>query len=348
VLGTKALFYPPDLIKTRLQVQSSTSKMYNFNYKGPWDAARKIWRADGPRGLYRGFAVSNLGVLVLQLYITSFEISKLFITDQMGPQLLESEAANVAVSSSAGLVAAVTAQVLGTPIRVILQNVQCQTPAAAPQVKTVGAAATPLSLLPKRRTTTTGSPLHNPRTRLGGAWKSRYTTTAVSSVPKSLRSMPSAAIVRQLVAQHGVAHFWKGFSTSVLMYAPTSAIWWTLYPIISSRVSAKMNQYSPNNSFFSYVMTKAFSGSLAASVTCLATNPLDVVRTRHHLLMNSEQEVATAVSRQTQLDVCRSLIKQEGLAGLYRGLSMRAVKFCMSSFALVLIYEGVKEHCRLE
>lgn len=343
LLGTKAVFYPPDLIKTRLQAQTHNSP-FDFKYKGPRDACRQILRKEGIRGLYRGFGVSNLSVLVMQLYITTFELTKMHLNNWTGANRTQSKAANLAVSSAAGTVAAVVAQTIGTPARVLLQNIQCgSTPLTAKPMmgKALSAAASPQFQLNKRR-------IAQGQSRQMSRGTAALRLHPAQWLRAGIESSSIVSVTRSLVQAHGAAHLWRGFSGSVLMYAPTSAIWWALYPTFHDRVSLILNGHegpSATNNQTVEVLTKAVSGSLAAGVTCLATNPLDVIRTRHNLLANASASSTSAAPR--AFDVMRSLVREEGVAGLYRGLSMRAVKFCLSSFVLVVIYEGVKEQCRL-
>eukprot|EP00750_Incisomonas_marina_P006015 INCI14278.2.p1 GENE.INCI14278.2~~INCI14278.2.p1 ORF type:complete len:360 (-),score=42.06 INCI14278.2:597-1676(-) len=333
LLGTKALFYPPDLIKTRLQVQTP-SPPYNFNYKGPRHAFKSILRREGIRGLYKGFGVSNLGVLVMQVYIVAFEATKVQFGARLGPHRMKDETTALFVSSTSGVVAAVVAQLLGTPCRVLLQNIQCE---AKVLPKAVGAAATPPLRL--RQAKKPGRGGNNKWGQLGRG-------------PSFTRTPSTLLLAQSLVRAHGLGHLWKGFSGSVLMYAPTSAIWWMLYPVFHRRAESLLRTFDLDvNGKVRGVLTKAAAGSMAAGVTCLATNPLDVVRTRHNLLSNVSSSVDTASSQSSAgpraWHVLRDLVRAEGLAGLYRGFSVRAAKFCLSSFVMVVIYEGVKEECRL-
>lgn len=339
LLGTKAIFYPPDLIKTRLQVQTP-SPPYNFNYKGPRHAFKSIIAREGVRGLYKGFGVSNLGVLVMQVYIVAFEATKLQLGTWLGPGRMKNERTTLMVSSTSGVVAAVVAQLLGTPCRVLLQNIQCESKVLP---KAVGAAASPLLHLREAD-----------RPDRGGTNK----WGMLGRAPSFARTPSTLLLAQSLVRAHGLGHLWKGFSGSVLMYGPTSAIWWMLYPVFHRRAKFALHVFDLDvNGKVRDVLTKAAAGSTAAGVTCLATNPLDVVRTRHNLLSNVSPSVPLSTPSSARVragsrgprawDVLRDLVRAEGLAGLYRGFSVRAAKFCLSSFVMVVIYEGVKEECRL-
>lgn len=58
------LFVPVDVIKERLQVQTTTrtaaTSTATTAYKGSWDALRTILRTEGASGLYRGFGITLL------------------------------------------------------------------------------------------------------------------------------------------------------------------------------------------------------------------------------------------------------------------------------------------------
>jgi len=90
------LLYPFSLVKTRLQMQKGIDPNLTrvpgrpksaaraaigagaaadcIRYTGTFDAFGKILRHEGPRGLFKGFPVSCIGIVSGQLYITTYEI----------------------------------------------------------------------------------------------------------------------------------------------------------------------------------------------------------------------------------------------------------------------------------
>ena len=67
------LWCPVDIIKERLQVQKTLGSHAAYQYTGPVDAIRTIYRSDGLRGFYRAYGATlvrktarNLGQLRLQ------------------------------------------------------------------------------------------------------------------------------------------------------------------------------------------------------------------------------------------------------------------------------------------
>ncbi|XP_068744884.1 solute carrier family 25 member 44-like [Montipora capricornis] len=110
-LGIRALLYPANLVKTRLQVQRK-----NALYKGSFDAFVKVVRFEGIRGLYKGFLVNCFGLLSGQCYITTLELVK-----------MRTKNYNLAVRGFvAGGIASIVGQTITVPVDVISQKLMVQ------------------------------------------------------------------------------------------------------------------------------------------------------------------------------------------------------------------------------
>lgn len=66
--SVRCCFYPLTLIKTQLQVQFK-----NNVYSGMFDAAFKIYKSEGARGLYKGFWISSVQIFSGVFYISTYE-----------------------------------------------------------------------------------------------------------------------------------------------------------------------------------------------------------------------------------------------------------------------------------
>ena len=111
MLSTNALIYPVDVIKTRLQLQRTKSL-----YKNTLDAVYKTVKLEGILGLYKGFAISQVGVLTGHVYATSYEVSReQFSTFQ-----------NAIRGFIAGGLAAVIEQTFVNPVDVISQRLMVE------------------------------------------------------------------------------------------------------------------------------------------------------------------------------------------------------------------------------
>lgn len=111
LLGVNTALYPTDLIKTRLQVQRT-----QHLYKGTLDVLVKTVRLEGGKGLYKGFLVSQLGILTGHLYIASYEVSRAQMS-WMG---------DASRGFVAGGIAAVVEQFVVNPVEVISQRLMIQ------------------------------------------------------------------------------------------------------------------------------------------------------------------------------------------------------------------------------
>ncbi|XP_077085425.1 solute carrier family 25 member 44b [Siphateles boraxobius] len=112
-MAIRATVYPATLIRTRLQVQKGKSL-----YTGTYDAFCKILRAEGLRGLYRGFMVTTFTLISGQAYITTYELVRKYVSNYSKDNSLKS----VVAGGSASLVA----QSITVPIDVISQHLMMQ------------------------------------------------------------------------------------------------------------------------------------------------------------------------------------------------------------------------------
>lgn len=110
-LGIRALLYPANLVKTRLQVQRK-----NALYKGSFDAFVKVIRFEGLRGLYKGFLVSSFGLLSGQCYITTLELIRTRTKDYN----------NAVRGFLAGGCASLVGQTITVPVDVVSQKMMVQ------------------------------------------------------------------------------------------------------------------------------------------------------------------------------------------------------------------------------
>ncbi|XP_073179698.1 solute carrier family 25 member 44 isoform X2 [Lepidochelys kempii] len=105
--------YPFTLIRTRLQVQKGKSL-----YNGTFDAFVKILRAEGAAGLYRGFLVNTFTLISGQCYVTTYELTRKYVSKYNN--------SNVVKSLVAGGSASLVAQSITVPIDVVSQHLMMQ------------------------------------------------------------------------------------------------------------------------------------------------------------------------------------------------------------------------------
>ena len=109
----RSILYPFTLVKTRLQLQRGQSV-----YTSLYDAFKKIVTSEGPRGLYRGFWISNMMIFSQMSYIGTYEFVRTYLaehtplTDQRIRSLI------------AGGCASIVGQTTVVPIDVVSQHLQ--------------------------------------------------------------------------------------------------------------------------------------------------------------------------------------------------------------------------------
>ena len=212
-LGLRVFLYPVNLIKTRLQVQRK-----GVLYKGTFDAFSQIVRTEGPRGLYKGFMVSCVGLLSGQCYITTYELVR-----------AKTDGYSYAVRGFlAGGCASLVGQTITVPVDILSQKLMVQGQ-NQPQVKIKGA----------------------------------------------------STLVREILQTNGPAGFYKGYFASLMTYAPSSAIWWSAYGLYTDLLGSSVPSGTP------HMFVLALAGSMAGATAASLTNPLDIVRTRLQVRLNS-------------------------------------------------------------
>jgi len=109
----RSILYPFTLVKTRLQLQRRLS-VYNSLH----DAFRKIVASEGPRGLYRGFWISNLMIISQMSYIATYESVRTYLAERTS--LTDRRIRSLI----AGACASVIGQTTVVPIDVVSQHLQ--------------------------------------------------------------------------------------------------------------------------------------------------------------------------------------------------------------------------------
>lgn len=331
-LAVRAILYPPMLIKTRLQVQNSP-------YKGTLDAFQQVVRHEGYRALYKGFTTNCIGLVVGQVYITSYEVSR----KHAGKFGLNNAWRNFV----AGAAASTVSQGLMVPIDVVTQLQMVQGQGTARNTGTVSSAKSTGSVTSAKSTSFSSGTLEQRRqlhteparkpTKLPAAnprlnAKPPQPSTAepalnVKSSPSVVRSAPQ--IARSLYQTEGLRGLYRGYFASLCTYVPTSAIWWASYGICDGYTRSH-----PVLSSAPHLLLNAVSGGTAGIISSVATNPLDVVRTR----------LQVEGSRSSWKTI-QTLWREDGPRWLARGVTARIMSAVPSGAVVITSYETVKWLC---
>ncbi|CAI5731052.1 unnamed protein product [Peronospora destructor] len=110
-LGVRAVVYPSNLVKTRLQVQSKHKPLYS----GTFNAFATIFRQEGTRGLYKGFGASTATIITGNLYISVYEKSRKIFKDHT---TVGQKGANFV----GGAIASLVSQTVVVPLDIVSQR----------------------------------------------------------------------------------------------------------------------------------------------------------------------------------------------------------------------------------
>nr|XP_034572931.1 cleavage stimulation factor subunit 50 [Setaria viridis] len=123
---SQAIFVPIDVISQKLMVQGYSG---HARYKGGIDVARKVIKADGVKGLYRGFGLSVMTYAPSSaVWWASYGSSQRIIWSALGPWQNKEEAPSqlkiVGVQASGGIIAGAVTSFVTTPIDTIKTRLQ--------------------------------------------------------------------------------------------------------------------------------------------------------------------------------------------------------------------------------
>lgn len=137
---------------------------------------------------------------------------------------------------------------------------------------------------------------------------------------------------RKVFMEEGLLSFWKGNLTSVFHRFPYSAINFTVYDELQMLTRQLYGTETP--------LTRFGCGSLAGGVACAICYPLDLVRTQLTVLKSPSAGASVYGSISSTI---HSIVKQEGIWGLYRGLLI-SLAVTIPTFGISFcVYGTVKE-----
>eukprot|EP00742_Colponemidia_sp_Colp-10_P008012 GILJ01008644.1.p1 GENE.GILJ01008644.1~~GILJ01008644.1.p1 ORF type:complete len:339 (-),score=32.25 GILJ01008644.1:162-1139(-) len=297
-VGVRGLMHPINLVKTRLQVQRGQEV-----YTGVRHAFRQILKQEGPSGLFKGIFAHQLGLIGRAVYISTFEYlkSKFKEIEHLNNQV-SAQQFNAAAMFLAGGASSIISQAVTNPLLVVSERLMVQ------------------------------DGTHRVRA-YHGTWHA----------------------FRTIYAKEGLRGLYRGYSISLMTFGPNSAIWWSTYGLYmqyaekvhqlaldptdtysSPSLSAVASKLVPQNETLRLLVTQGVGGAIAGTVAAVATNPLDVIRTRMQVTLSVEHHQTTF--RHT----AKQLLKEDGVRGLGKGLTARVLATAPTSILMIVVYELLK------
>lgn len=166
----------------------------------------------------------------------------------------------------------------------------------------------------------------------------------------SLVNATTTNIIKHVYSTEGVRGFFRGFGPYIMVYGPSSAVWWAgyeaskaaifkLYRVAGLEVS-EAGDFEQGTAW--KVLGHFLSGALAGAAGFIAVNPLEVAKTRLQLLELDNSKEKRAL-RNGYLNLLHGVYKNEGFSGLYKGIKPRLIIRVPVSAVAFVGYEYLKE-----
>jgi len=178
------------------------------------------------------------------------------------------------------------------------------------------------------------SPFELVRTRMQ-AVKAAPVTPAGYGVAPARGPAPVPRLLQHLPMQEGASRLstlrtlWTGVGATLARDVPFSALYWALV----EPIRASLLPPTGARSELEVMSVNVTAGGTAGALSGAITTPLDVVKTRTQLAMGEERSVMRTL---------RSILRTEGLPGLYQGWSARAAKAAPACAIVLSAYEMLK------
>ncbi|KAJ8646929.1 hypothetical protein MRB53_008677 [Persea americana] len=293
--GVSATLYPVVVLKTRQQIAHA--------HLSSVKTAVNILRHEGFRGLYRGFGTSLMGTIPARaLYMTALEVTKSNIgtaTVRMG--LPEPMAATIA-NASAGVSAALAAQLVWTPVDVISQRLMVQDNSSC-----------------------------------SDASKYRGGIDAFRKILRSdgLRGLYRGFGMSILTYAPSNAVWWASYSVAQRLVWDGLGCYYYCKKDDDGSKGASVG-HRPDSK--TVVAVQGLSAAMAGGMSALITMPLDTIKTRLQVLDGEENGKRLPTVGQT----VRTLVREGGWSACYKGLGPRWASMSISATTMITTYEFLK------
>uniref|UniRef100_A0A1I8AUR2 Solute carrier family 25 member 44 n=1 Tax=Steinernema glaseri TaxID=37863 RepID=A0A1I8AUR2_9BILA len=274
----------------------------NNVYRGMRHAFVHIIQHEGAGALYRGFWMTLPQLSASFIYSSVYERLRDVLQCNMG---LTSASA---VSALAGGAASTCTQLVFVPTDIIAQHMMVH---------------------------------NNPRSFIGGSKNAAVIDQLRADGLEKKRTL-GLRVIRAVYKVDGFKGFYRGFFSSIMLYIPSSMVFWSTYyhvldafKYIRTRYSISAASDDRPEEYANLFVDQALSGSIGGIMAAVCTNPLEVLRIR------------IQVHRTTYYETLRRLLKFEGLRVFTKGLAPRMINNGIYSCLIMLGYETVKKTCVL-
>ncbi|KAH8120424.1 mitochondrial carrier [Phellopilus nigrolimitatus] len=148
--------------------------------------------------------------------------------------------------------------------------------------------------------------------------------------PHTLRSVLTS--VRGIARTHGVHSLWRGLGPTLWRDVPFSGIYWANYEQLKG-VLRKHGREGASAAFA--------SGAVSGTLASLITAPFDTIKTRRQALVMTSTIGGSPQISTSLVAVLRDVIRTEGVAALFAGLTPRIAKVAPACGIMISCFEGI-------
>jgi len=304
---------PLERLKIIQQVQPTGA---NGQYRGVWSSLVRMWREEGFKGFMRGNGINCLRIIPYSaVQFTTYEQLKKWFTGYGATPL------DTATRLTSGALAGITSVCTTYPLDLVRSRLSIAT--ASIPVSNAGPPPSTSSAKPAL-----ASAYHTSSSALASAQPNaaRAVATTFSKAELTMWGM-TLKVMRE---EGGVRALYRGLIPTAMGVAPYVGLNFAAYETLRGIITP------PGKSS---VARKLGCGALAGSISQTITYPFDVLRRKMQVTgMN-----ALGYKYNGALDALQSIVRTEGVKGLYRGLWPNLLKVAPSIATSFFTYELVKE-----
>jgi len=305
--ASRTVVSPLERLKIIQQVQPRGSES---QYKGVWRSLMRMWQEEGFKGFMRGNGINCLRIVPYSaVQFTTYEQLKKWFTRHGSREL------DTPKRLASGALAGITSVCSTYPLDLVRSRLSIATASVSLVTPATGRKVAPISSIPSQATDALASAHHT--TALP-----KYTQTDLTIWGMTLK------IIRE---EGGVKGLYRGLSATAFGVAPYVGINFATYEFLRGIITP------PGKSS---VARKLSCGALAGSISQTLTYPFDVLRRK----MQVSGMPGGSIKYRGAIDALRSILKAEGVSGLYRGLWPNLLKVAPSIATSFFTYELVKEY----
>lgn len=317
--ASRTVVSPLERLKIIQQVQPRDT---DSQYRGVWRSLVRMWKEEGCKGLMRGNGINCLRIVPYSaVQFTTYEQLKTWFTRGKKDQL------DTPKRLASGALAGVTSVCSTYPLDLVRSRLSIAT-------ATVSLSVAPATTAVKQAASSGVGSNSLQQPALASAY---HTSSSVASNTGPLSSVYTkadltiAGMTKKIMREEGgVRALYRGMVTTAVGVAPYVGINFAAYEIFRGIITP------PGKTS---VWRKLSCGALAGSISQTLTYPFDVLRRKMQVTGMKD----TSVKYNGALHALSSIIRTEGLAGLYRGLWPNLLKVAPSIATSFFTYELVKE-----